>query len=237
MIAGLLALVEVVLFVLVAQWIGVGWTVLAALATSALGAALLARQGIRALRDLRDRVRTRQSPRRALGDAGVVAAGGMLMLLPGFLGDLVGLLCLQPATRGVGRMLLRRVLFPGLPSWPGASVQVRSTRSGEVRHGGGGATASRLVPPGRVIEGQVAGRSVVQDQGSGAEAGDGQNIDARNIDAQIVEGQLIRGEAIRGEAISGQVIRGDVIDGEVVEGEVVDGELAAGPDRRGAESS
>ena len=49
MAAGLLILAEFAVFVLVATWIGLGWTILATLATSALGFALLARQGTKAL--------------------------------------------------------------------------------------------------------------------------------------------------------------------------------------------
>ena len=99
MAAGLLALAEFVVFVLVASWIGVGWTILATLATSALGCALLARQGTKALGDLRERARIPRPAGRELGDAGLVAAGGLLMVLPGFLGDLIGLLacCRSPA--------------------------------------------------------------------------------------------------------------------------------------------
>ena len=86
-LAGLLALAEIVVFVLVANWIGVGATILLTLATSALGWVLLARQGTRALGELRERARTRQPAGRELGDAGLVAVGGLLMVLPGFLGD------------------------------------------------------------------------------------------------------------------------------------------------------
>ncbi|HEY4604650.1 MAG TPA: FxsA family protein, partial [Blastococcus sp.] len=38
-----MVLLELVVFVLVAGWIGVGWTILAVLGTSALGAVLLGR--------------------------------------------------------------------------------------------------------------------------------------------------------------------------------------------------
>src|SRR3954462_13869109 len=101
---GLAALAEVVVFVLVASWIGVGWTVLATVATSALGWALLARQGTKALGELRRRAEEHRAPGRALGDAGLIALAGLLMVLPGFLGDLVGLLCLLPGTRALPRM-------------------------------------------------------------------------------------------------------------------------------------
>jgi len=61
---GLGALAEVVVFVLVASWIGLGWTLLAALATSALGWALLARQGTKALGELRQRAEEHRAPGR-----------------------------------------------------------------------------------------------------------------------------------------------------------------------------
>ena len=114
-LVGLWALAEVVVLVLVASWIGVGWTVLATLATTVLGWALLARQGTRALAELRERARERRAPGRALGDAGLIAVGGLLMVLPGFLGDVVGLLCLLPPTRFLVRGLLGRTVAARLP--------------------------------------------------------------------------------------------------------------------------
>jgi UPF0716 protein FxsA len=128
-IAGLLALAELVVFILVAQWIGVGLTILATLATSALGWTLLARQGMRAVADLRERARTRQAPGKELGDAGLVALGGLLMVLPGFVGDLIGLLCLMPGTRRPIRALLGRVVLSRLPDRMRGPVRVRSARS------------------------------------------------------------------------------------------------------------
>jgi UPF0716 protein FxsA len=153
LLAGLLALAEIVVFVLVAGWIGAGWTVLAALATSVLGWALLARQGTRALTELRDRARERRAPGRALGDAGLIAVGGLLMVLPGFIGDVVGLLCLLPPTRFLVRGLLARVLAGRLPAELRGPVHVRSTRTPFVdgRPGSGAPRGGRPM----VIEGEV----------------------------------------------------------------------------------
>ena len=146
MAVGLLALAEVVVFVLVANWIGVGTTILVALLTSALGWALVARQGMRALGELRERARTRQPAGRELGDAGLVAAGGVLMLLPGFIGDVLGLLCLLPITRRPLRALLARLLAARLPVGLRGPVRVRSDRTTPVSAPDG--------PP-LIIEGEV----------------------------------------------------------------------------------
>lgn len=158
-VAGLLVLAELVVFVLVAAWIGVGWTILATLATSVLGWVLLARQGTRALADLRERARSRRSPGAELGNAGLVAAGGLLMVLPGFIGDVVGLLCLLPGTRNLVRGALTRLVLARLPMGLRPPVRVESVRTAEVpRSGdapGGGSGSSRLVIEGSVVDDEV----------------------------------------------------------------------------------
>jgi UPF0716 protein FxsA len=132
MLAGLWLLAELAVYVLLASWIGIGWTILATLATSALGGALLAKQGTRALAELRDRARRREPAGRALGNAGLAALGGLLMILPGFVGDLVGLLCLLPGTRALPRLVLGRALAARLPDHLRGPVRVTSSRTEQV---------------------------------------------------------------------------------------------------------
>ena len=155
-LVGLWALAEVVVLVLVASWIGVGWTVLATLATTALGWVLLARQGTRALAELRERARERRAPGLALGDAGLIVVGGLLMVLPGFLGDVVGLLCLLPPTRFLVRGLLGRTVASRLPLGLRGPVRVRSARAEGPLGGpfGSGAHVSGFGRP-LVIEGRA----------------------------------------------------------------------------------
>lgn len=153
---GLWTLLEIAVFVLVAVWIGVGWTILATVATSGLGLVLLGKQGTRALTQLRDRARASQPPGKALGDAGLVAVGGLLMLLPGFVGDLVGLLCLLPGTRALPRLLIVRLLYSRLPAGMRGPVRVRSRRTtvidGEVADSPAGSPASPLPVESRRLE-------------------------------------------------------------------------------------
>ncbi|WP_369138206.1 FxsA family protein [Modestobacter versicolor] len=150
---GLGALAEVVVYVLVASWIGLGWTILATLATSALGWVLLAKQGTKALGELRQRAEEHRAPGRALGDAGLVALGGLLMVLPGFLGDLLGLLCLLPVTRGLPRALIARLVVSRLPVAMRGPVRVRSVRAEPVA--GPVEEPFRAGPATRVIDGEV----------------------------------------------------------------------------------
>jgi UPF0716 protein FxsA len=156
LLAVLAILAELVVFVAVVAWIGIGWTVLAMLATSALGAMLLARQGARALTELRDRARSRQPAGRELGNAGLVAVGGLLMVLPGFLGDLLGLLCLLPLTRGFMRTLIARLVVGRLPVALRPPVRARSVRVEQVDGSPWSGSGSTRAAP-LVIEGEVGG--------------------------------------------------------------------------------
>ena len=151
-LVGLLALLELVVFVLMVAWIGIGWTILATLATSALGALLLARQGARSLGELRERARTRQPAGRELGDAGLIAVGGLLMVMPGFVGDLIGLLCLLPGTRGLVRAGLSKLVLSRLPYVPRGPVRVDSTRTTPVGPAGGYRPVEPLVIEGEIVQ-------------------------------------------------------------------------------------
>jgi UPF0716 protein FxsA len=102
----LYVLVEVALFVLGVRWLG-GATMFAwVLATAALGALLVRREGIRAIETVRAAVRERRAPERAVPDRGMVATGGLLLMLPGVVTDLIGLVLVIPVTRPLARRLL-----------------------------------------------------------------------------------------------------------------------------------
>lgn len=94
-----LAIVEIVVFVLVAQAIGAGWALLALLAFSAAGMVMLAREGRRGWARVREATRggTPVGTQAADGIAG--AAGALLLFLPGFLTGVVGAIVLIPPIR------------------------------------------------------------------------------------------------------------------------------------------
>src|SRR5215203_6555228 len=92
-IAGLLLLpvIEIAVIIAVAQAIG-GWpTFLLLVATSLLGAWLIRREGGRAWRALEQAVRSGRMPAREIADGIVVVTGGGLLLIPGFVTDVLGL--------------------------------------------------------------------------------------------------------------------------------------------------
>ncbi len=97
---------EVALFVLGVRWLGGAAVFLWVLATAALGAVLVRREGIRAVETVQAAVRERRAPDPAVPDRGMVATGGLLLMLPGVLTDVVGLAMVVPPTRPLARKLL-----------------------------------------------------------------------------------------------------------------------------------
>ncbi|NUO56819.1 MAG: FxsA family protein, partial [Hamadaea sp.] len=95
----ILAIVEIAVFVGVAQLIGFGWALFAVLLLSAAGMFALAREGKRGWRRVREAARSNSpvGPQAADGIAGAV--GALLLFVPGFLTGLIGALLLIPPIR------------------------------------------------------------------------------------------------------------------------------------------
>ncbi|MBA9005811.1 MULTISPECIES: FxsA family protein [Thermomonospora] len=102
----LVPVLEIYLILQVGSLIG-GWaTVALLLAVSVLGAWVVRREGRRAWRALTETFGRGQVPERELADAALVLVGGVLLLTPGFVTDLVGLAFVLPFTRPLVRRLL-----------------------------------------------------------------------------------------------------------------------------------
>lgn len=105
-----LALVELAVIIVVGRSVGVLWTLVGLVALSALGAWLLRREGSRTWRALRTAARTGEAPSRHLADGILVLLGGALLLLPGFVSDVLGLVLILPVTRPLARPVLEQAI-------------------------------------------------------------------------------------------------------------------------------
>jgi UPF0716 protein FxsA len=104
-----LPLAEIVLFVLVAIWIGFIWALLAVIATSLAGALMLRLGGGGHI----ERMKVVMGPQRVTAlqsdSAGTMyLLAAILLLIPGFITDTIGvLLLIAPLRRALGALLLR----------------------------------------------------------------------------------------------------------------------------------
>jgi len=101
-------LIEIALFILIGQAIGVIPTLLGVLITAIAGSLLIRWQGMAALRDMQAAMSRGELPARQMGDAMLIGLGGLLLLLPGYFSDAIGLLLLIPWTRELLYRLLAR---------------------------------------------------------------------------------------------------------------------------------
>jgi UPF0716 protein FxsA len=138
-------LVEIVVLIQVGQAIGPWWTILLLLADSIFGAWLIKREGRRAMRAFNDALASGRMPARELADGILILVGGTLMLAPGFVTDVFGMLMILPFTRPLARRALTKV------------VAARMVVGPAYRPDGGAPDMNRPRPGpgGPVVEGEV----------------------------------------------------------------------------------
>ena len=97
---------EIAVLVATGRLIGALPTVGLMVATSLLGAWLSQREGRRSWNALRTAFEQGRMPAGELADAVLILVGGLFLMLPGFVSDVIGLICLLPVTRPLGRRVL-----------------------------------------------------------------------------------------------------------------------------------
>jgi UPF0716 protein FxsA len=101
--------VEITVLVVVGQAIGLLPTILLLILASVVGLWLLRREGARTLMSFQQALRANRVPHREMIDGVLIAAAGMLVLVPGFVSDVLGLALLFPPTRALLTRRLTRV--------------------------------------------------------------------------------------------------------------------------------
>ncbi|GIP27846.1 membrane protein FxsA [Paenibacillus sp. J23TS9] len=101
---------EIYGFNLVASRIGGGNTFLLTLVTSVMGMLIMRFEGRKVLEDSRARMNSGQIPGRSLVDGLCVFIGGILLIIPGFLTDIIGFTMAFPLTRPFYRILILKWL-------------------------------------------------------------------------------------------------------------------------------
>ncbi|HME47480.1 FxsA family protein [Mycobacterium sp.] len=103
--------VELAAVVGLASTIGIGWTLLILLATFVVGLSVAGSQIKRQARRLRDGMTT---PQGAVSDGALVALGALLVVIPGLVTSVLGLLFLLPPTRAAARPVVTFLAVRGI---------------------------------------------------------------------------------------------------------------------------
>ena len=104
----LVPIAELAIIIQVGQAIGVWWTIALLVADSVLGSMLMRSQGRVAWRRFNEAIQAARVPAREVADGVLVIFGGALLLTPGFISDIFGLLFLLPPTRAIIRRVFLR---------------------------------------------------------------------------------------------------------------------------------
>lgn len=109
-----LPLIEIGVMIKVGQWIGF-WPALAiVVGTMLAGGMILARSGLNSAIRVQQALARGEAPVAALLESALVGIGAVLLMLPGFLSDAVGIMLLIPPIRSaLARMALRNAMFGG----------------------------------------------------------------------------------------------------------------------------
>jgi UPF0716 protein FxsA len=100
---------ELYILIQIGQVIGAANTFLLILATGLFGSWLAKTQGVAVWRALNERFSRGEIPGRELMDGAIILVCGALLLTPGVVTDVIGLLGLIPGTRAVFRKVIRNV--------------------------------------------------------------------------------------------------------------------------------
>ncbi len=130
-----LPLLEIGTFIWVGSHIGIGWTLLLVILAMIVGVVLLKRQTLSTLRAAQAEARAGRLPEREIVHGAMITFAGILLIVPGFLSDIAGILLFLPPVRDlIWRALRRRVVVVGTPGFgarPPASSDVVDLGDGE----------------------------------------------------------------------------------------------------------
>jgi UPF0716 protein FxsA len=99
---------ELAVIIQVGQAIGIWWTLALLIADSLLGSWLMRHLGRATWRRFNEAVSGGRVPTREVLDGALVIFGGALLLTPGFITDILGLILLLPPSRAVVRGIVSR---------------------------------------------------------------------------------------------------------------------------------
>nr|WP_017047257.1 FxsA family protein [Vibrio anguillarum] len=108
-------IIEISLFIQVGSLLGMWPTIALVLITAFVGASLVRSQGIQTLLSVQHRLHQGELPAQQIIEGVMLAVAGVLLLVPGFLTDALGMVVLLPAPRALlANYLMNKVVVNGV---------------------------------------------------------------------------------------------------------------------------
>ncbi len=115
-----LPLLEIAVFIWVGELIGAGWTILLVIASTLLGIMLMRSQGFKMMNQFAQNARAGRAEPSELVNGSFIFIGGFLLIIPGFITDVIGLLCLIPIVRyAIVKWIILAIAKRPVPQQPG----------------------------------------------------------------------------------------------------------------------
>lgn len=103
-----LPLIEIAVLIFVGKTIGILATLSLIILTAILGAYMAKKQGFQVLQNVQNSLQYGRIPREEVLDGVCILIGGLLILMPGLITDVIGFLFLIPKTRTIFKNFLKR---------------------------------------------------------------------------------------------------------------------------------
>ena len=101
-----LGFAEIALFIIVGKAIGVFYTLAFIIATSVFGIFIAKKRGMKSYQDIQKSLQQGQPPGVAMIETFMIFVGGALLVLPGFITDIIGLFFILGITRNLFKPLI-----------------------------------------------------------------------------------------------------------------------------------
>ncbi|MGE7622704.1 FxsA family protein [Viridibacillus sp. NPDC096237] len=102
----LIPIIEIAVVLLSGKLIGAMYTLILIVVTGILGIYLAKTQGVKAFRDIQQAIQNGQPPGHAMINGLLIFIGGVFLVLPGFVSDIIGILLVFSPTRNLFKPML-----------------------------------------------------------------------------------------------------------------------------------
>lgn len=188
LIALSIPILEIAAIIRVNEAIGAGWTITLLLAASAVGLWLLRREGARAVGEFRAAVNRGDWPGDAVAHGAAAVIGGSLLVAPGFVTDVVGLILLMSPVRRVVLAFVRRRATQRVADTAGDWAGRARLRQGQT------ASGRRADGPSAAGSRRAAGHSP---QGSASEVLNVEVVEVRRASDRTTDARDMGGDSTR----------------------------------------